>query len=233
MHLVLIHGAYFGAWVWERVVPELERLDHRATAIDLPINQRGVGAATYARAVVAGMDWDEPAVVVAHSMAGLVAPLVAAERPVRRMIFLAAFLPAPGMSANEQRAAERMEPPVTPTTSQWTDLGGDLWGIGPDTARELFMDDAPADVVAAAVARLRPQCYEVMAEVTPLQAWPAVPSSYVVCRDDRAIDPEWGRRASRDRLGVEAVEIPGAHSPMLTRPAELASLLDGLARQEA
>jgi hypothetical protein len=42
---------------------------------------------------------------------------------------------------------------------------------------------------------------------------------------DRAIRPDWSRRASRELLGVEAVEIGTAHSPMLARPAELADLL--------
>ena len=69
-----------------------------------------------------------------------------------------------------------------------------------------------------------------MSEPSPLEAWPAVDRTYVVCRDDRAVNPAWGRAAARDRLGVEAVEIDGAHSPFLTRPAELALLLDGVAR---
>ncbi len=68
-----------------------------------------------------------------------------------------------------------------------------------------------------------------MSETTPLTAWPAVESRTIVCRDDRAINPDWVRSASRDRLGVEAVEIDGAHSPFMTRPGELAAILDALA----
>jgi len=51
-----------------------------------------------------------------------------------------------------------------------------------------------------------------------------------VCRDDRAINPDWVRTAARVRLGTEAVEIDGGHSPHLSRPAELAALLDSLVR---
>jgi pimeloyl-ACP methyl ester carboxylesterase len=108
-----------------------------------------------------------------------------------------------------------------------------VWSVGPDTATELFWHDAPPEVAAWAVARLRPQAYLVMNETSPLTAWPAVPGAYIACRDDRASNPEWGRRAARERLGVEAVELDGGHSPMLSRPAELAEVLDRLARVDA
>jgi hypothetical protein len=69
-----------------------------------------------------------------------------------------------------------------------------------------------------------------MNEITPLTAWPDVASRSIVCRDDRAINPDWVRSAARDRLGTTAIELDGAHSPFLTRPAELARLLDSMAR---
>ncbi|HYM83224.1 MAG TPA: alpha/beta fold hydrolase, partial [Candidatus Dormibacteraeota bacterium] len=75
MDLVLIHGSYFGPWCWELVIPELERLGHRAVAPDLPISEPGLGASAYADAIVSAIRTDGPPVVVAHSMAGLVAPL--------------------------------------------------------------------------------------------------------------------------------------------------------------
>ncbi|HYM83251.1 MAG TPA: alpha/beta hydrolase, partial [Candidatus Dormibacteraeota bacterium] len=150
--------------------------------------------------------------------------------PVRRLVFLAAFLPVPGKSAMDQRSTEPIDPPAIATTSEWTDLGEDVWSIGPDTARELFLHDVAGDVAASAIERLRPQCYRVMTEMTPLTAWPDVPSDYVVCADDRALSAAWGRRASRDRLGVGAIELPGGHCPMLSRPDQLATTLDRLAR---
>ena len=56
-----------------------------------------------------------------------------------------------------------------------------------------------------------------------------MPCRSIVCRDDRALNPEWARTAARARLGVDAVELDGGHSPFLTRPAELARLIDTLA----
>jgi len=154
---------------------------------------------------------------------------VAGQWRVRSLIFLAAFLPKVGMSAQAQRGEEPIDPTVLPATAQWTDFGENVWGIGPDTATELFYSDVPAETAQWAVSRLRPQCYDVIHEVTPLAAWPDVRSSVIVCEDDHAINPEWVRSAARDRLGVDAVGIPGSHSPFLSRPDELAALIDRLA----
>ena len=144
-------------------------------------------------------------------------------------MFLAAFLPQPGRSANEQREAEPIDGRVPLATAEWTDLGADVWSIGPATATELFYRDVPPDLAAWATSRLRPQCYRVFAEPSPLEAWPPCPADSIVWGDDRAINPAWGRAAARSRLGVDALEIDGGHSPFLTRPEELARMLDGIA----
>jgi pimeloyl-ACP methyl ester carboxylesterase len=70
---------------------------------------------------------------------------------------------------------------------------------------------------------------QAMLEICPLSKWPGVPSSYVVCAEDRTIQPEWSRRAARERLGIEAVELPGGHCPHVSRPGELAEVLAALA----
>ena len=198
--------------------------------MDLPISDPSAGAAAYAATVAAAIPPDSEPIVVGHSMAGVVIPVVAALRPVRSLVFLAAFLPVPGKSIGDQRAVERIDSQHTPRTAEWTDLGDEVWLIGPNTATEVFYADAPAAVARWATQRLRPQCYRAMQEVTPLEAWPDVPSRSIVCREDRAINSDWVRSASRDRLGTTAIELPGGHSPFLTRPRDLAVVLDGIAR---
>ena len=101
--------------------------------------------------------------------------------------------------------------------------------IGPNTATELFYSDATPAVARWATQRLRPQSYRVMQEITPLEAWPEVPSRSILCREDRALNPAWVRSESLDRLGTRAVELAGGHSPFLTRARELAQVLDGIA----
>jgi hypothetical protein len=44
------------------------------------------------------------------------------------------------------------------------------------------------------------------------------------------VDPDRSRRVANERLGVAPAELPGSHSPYLSRPAELADLLDEAAQ---
>ncbi len=229
MDIALVHGSYHGGWCWDLLRPELERLGHRVITVDLPISDPTLGAAEYAETVSKALAPRTKPILVGHSMGGLVIPLVAARRPIRRLVFLGAFLPSPGISANDQRAAEPVDGRVAPVNEEWTDLGDDVWMIGPNTATELFYHDAPAPVARWATQRLRPQSYRVLAETTPLTAWPDVERASIVCREDRAINPDWVRVAARERLGVDAIELGGGHSPFLSRPTELARMLDALA----
>ena len=233
MDIALVHGSYHGAWCWDLLRPELERLGHRVFTMDLPISDPACGALEYAQVVEDAIPADSEPVLVGHSMGGLVIPIVAARRPVKRLVFLAAFLPVPGKSANDQRSTEPIDGLIAPETAEWTDLGDGVWMVGPNTATELFFDDAKPDLARWATERLRAQSYGVMGETTPLKAWPAVECRSIVCRDDRALNPAWVRAAAHERLGTRAVGIDGSHSPFLTRPAELAALLDAMTNDPA
>jgi pimeloyl-ACP methyl ester carboxylesterase len=177
--------------------------------------------------VVDAMQGGDEVVVVAHSMGGLVAPVVAERLPVRRVVFVAGLLPLVGSSFDDQVAAAGRGQLILPGlgdgqadhgdgSSSWADL---------DKAAERMFPDAAGDVKAWAAARLRRQYWTVMREVTPLAAWPDVEYASVVCAEDRVVSPAWSRDACRERLGVAAVELPGDHSPYLSRPAELVDLL--------
>jgi pimeloyl-ACP methyl ester carboxylesterase len=217
----LIHGGAHGAWCFEKLIAALASRGHPAVAMDLPCEDDEAGAAEYARVVTDALAGSqEPVVLVAHSLGGLTAPLVAAARPVQLMIFIAALLPVPGFSLNEQRCSEP-QPMFA--------YHGGVAGL-----RDRFFNTcSPADADWA-MARLRRQALKPFTEITPLRQWPSVPSAYLLCTEDHACNPDWARRAARERLGVEPVELPGSdHSPFLNRPAQLADLLVSLAGARA
>jgi pimeloyl-ACP methyl ester carboxylesterase len=216
----LVHGGGFGAWCWDAVVPELERRGHRAVAVDLSPDHLAAGAVHCAEVVQQVFAGLPDLVLVGHSIAGLTIPLVPARCPVRRLVFLHALLPRPGQSVVDQMKAvpDMFNPEMfTAPAPFWEDEA---------VAIRFLLHDCSPEVVRATFRRLRPEPGVLGREVTPLESWPDVPSSYIVCADDRTATRAWARRAARERLGVEPVEIPGGHCPMLSRPGQLAALLD-------
>ncbi|ULE35186.1 alpha/beta fold hydrolase [Mycobacterium sp. IDR2000157661] len=78
----MVHGAWHGAWCWDRLTPELEALAHRVVVMDLPIDDSSASFDDYADVVV---------------------PLVAQRIPVRRLVYLCAMPPIPPGCARSRR----------------------------------------------------------------------------------------------------------------------------------
>lgn len=224
----LVHGAWLGAWCWERVAPELEAHGHRVVAVDLPCDDPTATFETYADVVVMALDSDdgEAVVVVGHSLGGLTIPLIAARRPVRRLVYLCALVPIPGHSFAEQLEMEpdTLLPEYRTGVSEPDDAGRVRW-VDEGVARSVVFADSTAEDARAAFERLRPQAVTPWAEPCPLKELPSIPSTYIVCSQDRLVNPDRSRRVARERLEAELVELPGSHMPLSSRPLELGELL--------
>lgn len=226
----LVHGACHGAWCWERLHPELEALGHRAVAMDLPCDDSAATASTYAQVVVDALAAEpDDLILVGHSLAGVTIPLVAARRPVGRMVFLCAAIAQPGRSLAEQMESEtEMLHPGYADRRRNLDKQGRTHWDSYEAARETFYSDCDEADARAAFERLRPQALAPYAEVCPLESIPAIPRTYVLGRQDRILNAAWARQAAPERLGVEPLELDTGHSPLLSRPGQLAELLGRL-----
>jgi pimeloyl-ACP methyl ester carboxylesterase len=232
--VVLVHGAWHGAWCWERVVALLDDAGVPSVALDLP----GHGDCTKPLTDLAGdatalrqvLDTLDAAVVCGHSYGGAVVTEGAAGHPsVRHLVYLASFPLEPGESAT--RAA--------PNTSSRADDASELADalrahddgtvtLDPHRAVSgLYADCAPDDA-ARAVARLGPQAMAELRGVATRAAWHDLPSTYVVCTQDRAVGP--GLQRVLARRCTRTIEWPTSHSPFLSRPDLVADLLVELAR---
>jgi pimeloyl-ACP methyl ester carboxylesterase len=95
----------------------------------------------------------------------------------------------------------------------------DAWTIA------AFMHDVPSEIAADALKGVREQSETPGSEPWPMDAWPDVPTRFLLCRDDRFFPPEWLRKVVKDRLGITPDEIHGGHCVALSRPRELADRL--------
>jgi len=231
---VFVHGMSHGAWCWEHVEAPLRRAGHATLAVDLPGHGRraheraraSVGG--YARAVadammLAGFD---RAIVVGHSMGGVVIPKVAEliQARVRRLVFVAAVVlpdggslltthlpPAAGaiLRGLARAGAGAAQYPALMEWSRWL---GDL---------------APGDPrVTGTLTRLTPKPLRPWRERVDMRRFYAmrVPATYVRCLADAAVPPARAAEYAA-RLGVTPIDLDCAHSPMLSAPAALARIL--------
>jgi pimeloyl-ACP methyl ester carboxylesterase len=212
--VVLVHGAWHGAWCWNGVLAELGRLGVPATAVELPLAGLAGDVAVARSAIEAA---GPASVVVAHSYGGAVISAAAAGLPtVARLVYLAAFLTAPDEDMSTLMSTRLTEALIVDERGVTVD---------PAAAVKVFYGDTDPDAAASLVARLRPMAIAAAPPSAAEPAWRSVPATYVVCANDQAIPPDSQRKMA---LRAETVvEWPTDHSPFVTRPAAVAKLLAG------
>jgi pimeloyl-ACP methyl ester carboxylesterase len=210
----LIHGAGDVGWYWHLVEAELRRRGHDVVAPDLPVDDDSAGLSRYADVVVGALDRRKDVVVVAQSFGGYTAPIVCSRVSTKVLVLVAAMVPSPGESAGEMFANTGYAP-------EKQDDSSDL---------ALFYHDVPPALAAEALAKGRRQSETPGNEPWPLEAWPDVPTRFLLCRNDRLFPAKWLRGVVRDRLGITPDEIESGHTPALSQPRELTERLEAYRR---
>jgi len=222
---VLLHGAYQGGWIWQRVTPHLRAAGHTVFAPTLD------GCGERRHALRPGIDTESQAaevaemlffedlrdvVLVGTSCGGMIAARVAelARDRIARVVFadaLALF--------NGEAVSDHVQRPTAITT----DIG-----TGPsleDAANRMFISlDGPTKEWA--LARYTPHPVAAMAAPVKLdsfwqQSWKA---SVIWCK--QSVNPPVAhQRRAQQALNASWAELDTGHYPMLTEPAKLAQLI--------
>lgn len=206
-------------------MPELNRRGHQTICADLPTNEPEASATRYARVIAHTLAESKgPVIVIAHSASGMFLPLVPQYCAVGHMVFLGALIPEPGKRMRQRFQADREM-----FNPEWV-------GQNPTTdssvARKFLFHECKADIAEWALTTVRLMyARAAIEEPCPLQSWPDVPSTYILPREDRTINPEWWRKEARRLLGDPPLEIDGGHCPFISRPADLAEMLCGISDQ--
>ena len=237
---VLVHGAFVGSWLWGPLAERLQELSHSTEAPDLPGSGddstpiEEVTLDAYAERICDVLDGrDEPAILVANSMGGIVISEAAARRPdrVRRLVYVAAFLPADGQSLVDlthlpEGAGDLVQANVV--------VAGDppVGTLPEEIALESNSECAP-EVAAWAARHTGPQSMAPLTEAVSLnEEFERIPRTYVICSKDRFVPPPLQRRMVRERRVTDVVELDTDHHPQLSRTDELARVLQERTREE-
>ncbi|MDC0720386.1 alpha/beta fold hydrolase [Nannocystis sp. bb15-2] len=223
---VLIHGAGDVGWYWHLVEAELRARGHDVVAPDLPGDDDSLELEDYADAVVAAVGDRRDLVVVGQSFGGFTAPLVAARLPVDALVFVSGMVPAPGEAPRDWWQNTRYRQAVEEQAAR------DGGVTGSDDPYVCFYHDVPRELATLAMGKERAHpAKAAMASPWPLDALPEVPTRFVLCTEDRFFPPAFMRRVVAERLGVVPDEIAAGHCVALSRPVELASLLEQAGRR--
>ena len=222
---VLLHGAYQGGWIWQRVTPHLLAAGHRVFTPTLD------GCAERKHQLRPGIDTESQAaevaellfyedlhdiVLVGTSCGGMVAARVAetARERIGRIVLADALALFDGESV-----ADHVKRPTAVTTEV---------GTGPsreDAANRMFVSlDGPTKEWA--MARYTPHPVAAMAAGVKLsrfwqQSWNA---SVIWCKQS-VNPPAAHQRRAAETLKARWYELDTGHYPMLTEPKALAGLM--------
>lgn len=203
---VLVHGGWHGGWCFRWLARELEHRGHDVAAPDLHCEEIGLTPLDYAREVGPQPD----AIVVGHSLAGFTIPYIEA----RTRVYLAALPPLERSEVNKA-FVESFGGAVLDSS------GRSCWPDADTAAARLYPDCSHAQSDWA-FPQLRRQ-----ARLEPIPAPFGVGDVVIATLQDAAVEPDWQIRTARIH-GARVIELDSGHSPFLTQPAELASILSSL-----
>jgi len=226
-NFVLVHGAFHGAWCWERLLPHLKgdkRVEH-VVAMDLlghgarvrEKDPRQVTIDDYLLDITKAVtDRDmRNVVLVGHSFSGTFLPEVVARIPdrVKRLVFLAAMTPPEGKTGRETLAS--------------LGGGGSRPGATPEqNYRSMFCGDMDEATAQWVLKNLTPVPLPVMDRPVSYRSFPrSVPITYIVFTKDQSIKPAAQHKLLQNLGAPDVLELDAGRDAMITRPQELARLL--------
>jgi pimeloyl-ACP methyl ester carboxylesterase len=145
---------------------------------------------------------------------------VAAQLPARLLVLLAGMIPSAGESPAYWWTNTGYRDAIAEQARQ------DGGKTGHDDLLISFYNGVPRSLAEEALRRgRRGESSTVWSTPWPLEAWPSVPTKFVLCKDDQFFPAAYMRRLAQRRLGTVPDEIPGCHCAALSHPGELSDLL--------
>jgi pimeloyl-ACP methyl ester carboxylesterase len=196
------------------VSAQLENAGHHALPVDLPGADPRAGLPEYAALIVDTIETCVEPVVVAQSMGGFSAVMACDRIPVGRLILVNAMVPAPGETPGDWWAAT--------SAINARIAAAEAGGYDTDFALETyFLHDLPPEEAAAVLANPGDEVDIAFGQRCDIERWPDVATSAIIGRDDRLLPVEFQRRLLRERVGVDAIVVPGGHLLALANPDAL------------
>jgi pimeloyl-ACP methyl ester carboxylesterase len=222
-NVVIVHGAFADGSGWQRVADILGKDGYAVSVVQEPLTSLAADVAATNR--VLAMQHG-PVLLVAHSYGGVVITEAGNAPSVVGLVYIAAFIPDQGESALGLLA----QMPAANNDARATEDG--FLYIEPAAFPADFAADVPA-ATASFMARSQPMlAKEAGAAAVTAAAWHQKKSWALVATRDHNINPDLERRMAK-RAGSETIEVAGSHAVYVSRPQDVARLIERAARASA
>jgi Alpha/beta hydrolase family len=196
------------------VSAQLEGAGHRALPVDLPGADPEAGLPNYAALIIDAIESCSEPVVVAQSMGAFSAVMACDRIPVGGLILVNAMVPAPRETPGEWwTATGAVNARIAAAQAGGYDSDFDL--------ETYFLHDLAPEEAAAVLANPGDEVDVAFGQRCDIASWPDVTASAIIGRDDRFFPVEFQRRLLRERVGVDAIVVPGGHLLALANPDAL------------
>lgn len=221
--VVLVHGLWHGGWAWDAVAAGLREQGVVVHAPDLAMRSLAGDVATVRAVLDAALDTaTAPVLLVGHSYGGAVITAAGDHPAVARLVYLAAFALDETESISRVAVGQYDAAPY-PAAQEMFVVDDDEVSMNAERAVEVLYPQCPA-AATASLARVRPVSRGLFRERPGSVAWRQRPASYVVCADDRMVEPAL-QRVMAHRCSRDVREWSSDHSPQASHPDEVVALL--------
>lgn len=220
-NIVLVHGAFADGTSWSKVIPVLEARGYHVTAVQNPLTSLTDDVAATRRILALQ---DGPAILVGHSWGGAVITQAGDDPKVAGLVYVAAYAPDAGASANETSTPFG----VTPGQKSITVDAQHFAALSPEGVFESFAQGLPMQDRRLVLA-VQGQSYGPMFdEKLTTAAWKTKPSWHIIATEDRMLPPAMEEAGAKKSNG-KAVHLPTCHVAMLQDPEKVADVIEDAA----
>ena len=237
---VLVHGAWQAAFVWKDVKEQLEKMGHQVVIVELQAHgqdQSALNEATLsnytARIKDAVNKVDGKVILVGHSLGGVVITQTAAQLPskIEKLVYIAGFIPQNGKSILDLANTD-----ANSLLGAQLDFSADMSTAGIKDAAvnlpRIFCQDGTQEQNALLVKNLRPEPTAPLG--TPVQydmvSYKVLDKYYIYTTEDHAISYSLQQTMVKDAGITKTFSIASGHSPFVSKPSEVSTILLGLTK---
>ncbi|MDB5990978.1 MAG: pnaE [Herbaspirillum sp.] len=215
--VVLVHGAFADGSSWNKVVPLLQAKGLKVVSVQNPLTSLADDVAATKRAIDAQSG---KVVLVGHSWGGTVITQAGADSKVSALVYVAAFAPSEGETAE----GLGKDYPVPPGIKKLKADADGYLSLPASALAEDFAQDLPAAKTRLMAVSQGPINSKAFGEAVSVAAWKTKPSYYIVAAKDRMIAPSL-EAAMAKKIGATTVTLNSSHVVMLSKPAEVAAVI--------